>query len=120
MEKGDPTYDEMMCFYKGELKEWAVTTSTKNDQQLVLNRTNTMAFYENSERKVEALFKNLPNIAHETAKVSTYYISGSSKAPLVENVLLCRYCTKCLFTKISQRNCDLFSEFGGKDIGHAD
>ena len=85
MEKGDPTYDEMMCFYKGELKDWAssVTTSdgepTENDQQLVLNRTNTMAFYENSERKVEALFKNLPNIAHETAKVSTYYSLLSKK-----------------------------------------
>lgn len=70
MEKGDPTYDEMMCFYKGELRTRPSTPDAQPEHDRPpVNRTNTMAFYENSERKVEALVKNLPNIAHETAKV---------------------------------------------------
>jgi len=71
MEKGDPTYDEMMCFYKGDLRNRATRSDTPHPDKvrpLSLNRTNTMAFYENSEEKVEALFKNMPFIAHETAK----------------------------------------------------
>ena len=77
MEKGDPTLDEMMCFVKGSLvkerhfysmenlsRKTSTTIKCSKEKKL----KDTKDFYKQSEHKVEALAKNLPNITLEIVK----------------------------------------------------
>ena len=81
MEKGDPTLDEMMCFSKGSLEDFVITTPVidlddEKDHELDQHDNETCPasyletkfFVENVEGSLEAIANNLPEIFMNMAR----------------------------------------------------